>query len=168
MQNEKKQRPSSTLCIDCIHAVDGHACPWVNDFTPVDGWWAIESRVAGNSGYDSFHVINCPLCDKDAFGSGAEWRLGFPKRDGELSNGDAVELAARIVEQAVADWKALPRGVSDLRFIGQIVWRADLIEFFNGKWFEKLLGMVTTVDPDLVREKLGVPKYIVTRKGASG
>lgn len=161
-------KPTSTLCFECQKATDGNECPWVRDFTPVPGWWAHETRVAANSGYDSYHVVDCPLCKKDAYSGGNEWRLGHPQRKTRLGDDDVIEFAARTIEQAIDDWKTITYfKANDMRLVGQIVWKADLIEFFNSKWFERLLAAVTDVEPSIVRKALKIPHLCVTAKGGT-
>lgn len=51
-----------TLCWECKNATGGGDCPWVNDFTPVEGWTATPTKIKTYYGYDnSFNVRKCPL-----------------------------------------------------------------------------------------------------------
>lgn len=58
-----------TLCWDCAKAVCG--CSWSIDFTPVEGWDAIPTKLTAQhrdtGEIDSFCVIDCPefVSDKE-------------------------------------------------------------------------------------------------------
>lgn len=53
-----------TLCWDC--AKNGGLCSWSKNFTPVEGWEAIPTKIQARGAYngyaeiDSYKVINCP------------------------------------------------------------------------------------------------------------
>lgn len=50
-----------TICWDCANATNGNLCPWVKDYTPVEGWDAIPKRIKFNDAItDSYIVIACP------------------------------------------------------------------------------------------------------------
>ena len=52
-----------TLCWDCANAV-GRCC-WSDRFEPVEGWDAVYDAEK-----DSYHVIACPLFERDAYCGG--------------------------------------------------------------------------------------------------
>ena len=50
-----------TICWDCANATNGNLCPWVKDYTPVEGWDAIPKRIKFNDIItDSYIVMACP------------------------------------------------------------------------------------------------------------
>ena len=52
---------NSTLCWKCQNATGG--CSWSSDFTPVEGWNAMPTRIRQSKGYkdtDSYIVKKCP------------------------------------------------------------------------------------------------------------
>ena len=147
---------SPTLCWDCAKATDEDACPWVKDNTPIPDWQAIDHRVAGRNGYNSFRITQCPLFYRDSYFGGKDWRWGRPPKV-KLEDSDTIEIAASVIEQAVSDWKTLRSiGVEEFRITGQYIKQKELIAFFNSRWFEQLLAIVTEVEPSKVRVALGV------------
>lgn len=55
---------SGTLCWRCVR--DGRTCPWMNDFTPVEGWEATPISIKVKTRHvnkieSSFIVKTCPL-----------------------------------------------------------------------------------------------------------
>lgn len=65
MKMEEKTTKHETLCFDCANAAG--KCSWSKDFTPVEDWKAIPTRVKKdrNHGYlDSYDVYECPQYKK--------------------------------------------------------------------------------------------------------
>lgn len=57
----KQSAPGGThvaLCWSCQNATDYRKCPWVKDFSPVDGWTAVDT---GNG----YFVKACPIYKRD-------------------------------------------------------------------------------------------------------
>lgn len=53
-----------TLCWRCANACGG--CSWSADFTPVDGWDAVSTKIWASGGtIDSYRVKKCPKFDED-------------------------------------------------------------------------------------------------------
>lgn len=54
--------PSETLCWEC--AKNGGLCSWSKNFTPVEGWEAIPTKIQAyghaDGVIDSYKVISCP------------------------------------------------------------------------------------------------------------
>jgi hypothetical protein len=56
--------PRETLCWEC--AKNGGLCSWSENFTPVEGWEAVPTKIQaighanGEEYIDSFRVISCP------------------------------------------------------------------------------------------------------------
>lgn len=51
-----------TICWHCANARGKSRCPWVEDFTPVEGWEATaKSFEHGNKTIHTFDVHACPL-----------------------------------------------------------------------------------------------------------
>ena len=47
------------------NATNRFACPWVEDFSPVDGWVVKKSKRRYNlNDYESFEIIECPLFER--------------------------------------------------------------------------------------------------------
>ena len=62
----KQTAKGATLCWNCCHAVADGVCSWFKDYTPVDGWIALESSLSYRSvRIGSFHVLWCPLFKAD-------------------------------------------------------------------------------------------------------
>ena len=63
----KEKKRKETLCWTCKNAVCG--CSWSKDFTPVEGWEAIPTKVRGNieidEWLDSYLVVKCPRYEED-------------------------------------------------------------------------------------------------------
>ena len=69
-----KGRYTPSLCWDCANATRPDVCPWVEDFTPVDGWDA-EPTIChehAEQPYESYRVRNCPLFERDAIRGGVK------------------------------------------------------------------------------------------------
>lgn len=156
MANNNPHSLPHTLCWDCALANGSGDCPWAENHTPVDGWEAIPNHIAAWPGYDSYCVVDCPKFKRDSRQGGRDWKWGRPLQRTELSSGDTIKLGLRIAEQAVIDWKSV-KDYKNLRLDGQVVWRDEVIDFFNSKWFEALLTLAE-IDPEKSREKLGIPK----------
>lgn len=76
-----------TLCWDCANATNGNACPWVESFDPVPGWWARPTVVKFfRENTDSYQVVKCPLFVRDAESGG---RKKMPLGGGEHDDKDA-------------------------------------------------------------------------------
>lgn len=60
MIDKKALQKHATLCWICDKA--GGKCSWSNDFTPIDGWKAIPTKLSVGCGnfIDSFDVYECP------------------------------------------------------------------------------------------------------------
>ncbi|MBO5909353.1 MAG: hypothetical protein J6Q67_06230 [Clostridia bacterium] len=57
---------SNTLCWTCANATNGNLCPWVKNFTPVEGWVAEPKKIFFNNvTIDSYYITECPLYRKD-------------------------------------------------------------------------------------------------------
>lgn len=60
----------STLCWKCVKARADSDCSWANDFIPVEGWLAEETRVSSyttkgyEKKYNSYIVKRCPKFEK--------------------------------------------------------------------------------------------------------
>lgn len=53
------------LCWNCKNATNRFACPWVEDFSLVDGWVVKKSKRRYNlNDYESFEIIECPLFER--------------------------------------------------------------------------------------------------------
>lgn len=157
MANKNPHNLPQTLCWDCALSNGSGDCPWAENHTPVDGWEAIPNHISAWPGYDSYCVIECPMFKRDARHGGKDWRWGRPTQKTELSSGDVIKLGLRVCEQAVIDWKSV-KDYKNPRLDGQVVWRKDVIDFFNSKWFEHLLTLASDIDPDKCREKLNIPE----------
>ncbi len=63
----KRKKHRETLCWTCKNAVLG--CSWSKNFTPVEGWEAVPTKVRGNleldEWLDSYLVISCPKYIED-------------------------------------------------------------------------------------------------------
>lgn len=160
MASHNQHKLPHTLCWDCALANGSGDCPWAENHTPVEGWNAIPNHVAGGAGYDSYAVIECPKFKRDSRNGGQDWRWLKPLTESELSSGDAIRLSCRIIDQAVQDWKSLKDYEEfPLRLDGQVVWRRDVVSFFNSVWFERLLTLASgDLDPEDCRATLKIPK----------
>lgn len=137
-------------CGRCIHAAAGdNTCPWHTRFQPVEGWTAKPTVLHDNQPYKrdtSFDVQKCPLYER-----------GHPER--HYDDEGMSRLVIETMMQAVEDWKALGCGKADgLRYVGQVVTREELIEFFNSPWFENMVMSCLSVRPSQIRAALKVPK----------
>ena len=158
MTDWKNNQPP-TLCLDCAKATNEDACPWVRSEQPVHGWSAVETHIHGEQGFDTYRVVSCPLFKRDAFRGGSEWRFGHPRRTRQITDDITTEIAVSIIEQAIDDWRRLERlETSYTKYAGAWINRAEVVKFFHGKWFEKLLASVTELEPNRVREVLGIPE----------
>lgn len=66
-KERKYQRgQNDTLCWECKKSTGGFDCPWVKNFTPVEGWdaKATEIRYRNTKRFNSYKVIKCPLYEK--------------------------------------------------------------------------------------------------------
>ena len=65
-------RNKRSLCWYCANSTNGSKCPWVRNFTPVEGWEAEKTQIKGNGkgakGYESYNVRKCPLYRADREG----------------------------------------------------------------------------------------------------
>ena len=65
--NKPKRKRRETLCWTCQNATG--QCSWSKNFTPVEGWDAVPTKVRGNleldEWLDSYLVIDCPKYRKD-------------------------------------------------------------------------------------------------------
>ena len=62
-----KTKSDKQLCWDFKNAC-GNGCSWFQNFTPITGWVAKETKIVSNDNtktIDSFNVIECPefVCD---------------------------------------------------------------------------------------------------------
>ena len=66
MKHKKSKYCSTeTLCWKCKKSTGCDNCPWVNEFTPVEGWAAEATKIKVWYGYeDSFKVLECPLFEE--------------------------------------------------------------------------------------------------------
>ena len=162
---EPQWSKDQSLCWDCVNATCPENCEWVDRFEPVKGWWA-RPRVIRRFGHskeeialiDSYSVVMCPKFKRNSWRGGTEndWRADIEKRT--MDNSDVKSLASAIICQAVIDWESTQRGRFK-RFIvsdGKNVKAEEILEFFFSGYFEHLLQAVTSVDPDVVREELGI------------
>ena len=152
-----------TLCWDCANSTDKHKCPWVGKGQPVPGWTAMPNqlKVVGNKGepVDSFHVIACPLFDRDSFNGGLEANIfGKKKEPARLDDKDIINIAEAICERAVRDWALLDYG--KLKTVGTdgstFVDRYSLLEFFFSRWFETLLESFSYHTPQQIRRYIKI------------
>ena len=51
-----------SLCWDCANSTEW-GCSWAQEFTPVDGWDAVEQK-------NGYMVIRCPEFDRNSYGFG--------------------------------------------------------------------------------------------------
>lgn len=160
-------RRGSTLCWDCTWATKAGHCPYMDDGEPVEGWWASENtityrdRCRPDREFKSYNVIMCPKFFRNS------WRSGLYPFDGReerirLKEDSAEEikgLVAAIILRAVSDWKSLNNGQlkNSTANDGEMVYRFELIEFFNSKRFAAMLSLVAEHSPDQIREVLKVP-----------
>ena len=103
-----KKNPA-TLCWDCANATGG--CPWSKRLRPVKGWKAIHTKKMLYGGiHDSYIVLECPLFERDAVGSGLrrykEEKVSEPQKD------DIEIYFARVFGHSSADRQ---RNISDQR-----------------------------------------------------
>ena len=65
-ERDNHRHRSKTLCWLCANATDGNLCPWVKDFTPVEGWEAEPRKIFSNNvTIQSYNITKCPLFRKD-------------------------------------------------------------------------------------------------------
>lgn len=149
-----------TLCWDCAFATKPLRCEWVADGTPVNGWVAKESLVSKRSyPYTSYHIISCPKFRRDAYCGGLKKSDRYAST--KMDNADVQSLAEAIVEQQVLDWKTIDFGeMESYAHSGNYIKRSEIIQFFNSKWCAQLMSVFTSVTPEQVREKLGIPTLV--------
>ena len=163
----RSTKQSSTLCWDCEYSSAVGMCPYVDDGTPVEGWWANASTIKYKDGrypvrdLTCYEVIMCPRFRRDS------WRSGlYPMKGREKhiklhpdQNAEVKALAAAIIMRAVNDWRSLCDGElkNTLANDGEMVNRKELIEFFNSSRFANMLTVCSEHSAEQIREVLKVP-----------
>ena len=159
----------SSLCMDCANATKPHKCPWVENYTPVEDWWARETVIRGKSTkgdiaylseIPSYTVIMCPLFERDGYAAGV-YKASAEKHPvlKSAENDDIRKLCAAIIHRAVLDWKLLDYGSFEklMTTENQTIKSETLIAFFHSSLFYEMLSVVSAYTPAQVREILRVP-----------
>lgn len=156
----------TTLCWDCENATRPHVCPWVRDYTPVDGWSASPTHIGGYYSYDSYIVTECPLFVRDAFGGGIDEDVFCKHKKITIDDQDAVNLAEAIIERQVEDWKFLEYGrLDNITFCGSRIKRKECLEFFFSPWFEQLLASFSDRSPEEIRGYIRIYESMRPKEG---
>ena len=81
-----------------------------------------------------------------------------------------IDIACAFIEQAVEDWKYLKtKGVGATLYLTQMIYRAELVDFFNSPLFEMYLQYaLPNLEPADVRTALGIPKLNGKEKLGNG
>ena len=158
--SKKIGKPCISLCLDCESATKPWRCPWVKNFTPIEGWEATPTQLyKPPMHYDSFDVKSCPLFVRDAVGGGRDWIETREERAPiKVDNRDTVTLAEAIIERAVMDWKYIEYGQMEdkIHSNGTAIWKDELLEFFFSSWFECLLASFSQHSPEQIRRFLQI------------
>lgn len=81
----------------------------------------------------------------------------------DLETQKIIDLVCGIIEQAVEDWKYLQKyHIDSTRYLAMMIYRAELIDFFNSKLFEEYLEYVL---PELTPADIKVALKIPNLKG---
>lgn len=158
MASKDCRKRQDTLCWECANSVNGDKCPWVKDFTPVNGWdaepdliWYNTPLVDGVVKHEqpSYIVKNCPL-----FEYGPDDKI-------TLTNSDVVqELASAIILRGHKDFNVMKKrgNPSDLKeTTGEVVYLEDIIKFFRSKWMDILTNGVTSDrSAEDIRREMGI------------
>ncbi len=160
-----------TLCWDCKNAAKPWACEWVGSGKPVNGWWAKPTTMKGMRGMapiESYHVVRCPKFKRGSFGGGLT-RDTFGKHEFiKLDDKDTVNLAEAIIQSAVEDWQSLKFGeLSVVNKAGKPVFKADVLEFFFSRWFERLLESFSAHTPQQIRSYIHITEDMRPNKGVT-
>lgn len=82
----------------------------------------------------------------------------------EQIDGRYADLAVAILANAVSDWQSLKYGDVNARYRRknrtEFITRDEMLRFWYSEWFEFLLGSVSTISPDEIREYLHVPECV--------
>lgn len=159
MASKSQTLRRDTLCWKCANATDSTKCPWVKDFTPVEGWDAEETKIWYNQEVDGKHyrkeevsyiVKSCPLYEYE----NDHW-VHIP------SDERAKQIATSIILRGAQDYSVMKKKgkAPELKeTTGEIVYKSDVIEFFRSKWIEILTGGVTSQrTAGDIRRELGIP-----------
>ena len=156
----KDIKPCTSLCLDCANATKPWRCPWVNNFTPIEGWVAEPTQLyKPPAHYESFDVKSCPSFVRDAYGGGRSWDdVDGNRVHTKVDNRDTVTLAEAIIEQAVRDWKYIDYGQlgDKIHSNGTAIWRDELLEFFFSSWFEVLLASFSPHSAEQIRRMIRI------------
>lgn len=71
-----------------------------------------------------------------------------------------IDLICEIIVQAVEDWRYLKsKDIGATLYLTQMIYRAELVDFFNSKLFEEYLqAALPELEPADVRIALNIPK----------
>lgn len=161
-KSNRGRRPyGMTLCWDCRNATDPAKCPWVGKWEPVDGWDAKPTllKIPGCiEPVQSFHVISCPLFDRDSYKGGLEENVfGKRKESISLDDKDIVNIAKAICERAVRDWAILEYGaLKTVCTDGVQIDRFSVLSFFFSRWFTDLLETFSYHTPEQIRRYIKI------------
>lgn len=77
----------STLCWTCQNGY-ANKCPWMTDFTPVEGWEAEKTVIRDNirEPIDSYLVIKCPMYVKENIKENKTYLSNYKNIQGILKN----------------------------------------------------------------------------------
>lgn len=154
---KKRNAPAGySICLNCGRATNPDVCSWAKDNTPVKGWKATPTVVGNVYKFDSFRVEDCPLFIPDAENGGLEEGI-FGSRRVRIDKDDTVSLASAICVRAVEDWKFLGNGaIVSVPYYGSRLHREELLQFFFGEWFARLLASFSERTPEQIRSLLGI------------
>lgn len=163
-------RKSWSLCWDCRNAVDPLACEWVDNGTPVNGWWATPTQIRGvrkTGPIASYHVTLCPKFVRGSYNGGLEDNVFSGNGDRiELDRNDIKNVAEAICEKAIEDWKSLDYGnLSSLQVSGETITRAELLDFFFSEWFERLIHAFSRHSPEQIRHYIKIEPSMKPKEG---
>ena len=154
--NKRKAHAGYSICLNCGRATDPDSCPWVKDATPVKGWKATPTVVGNVYKFDSYRVEDCPRFIPDAENGGLEEGI-FGRRKVRIDRNDTVNLASAICVRAVEDWRFLRSGeIVSVPYYGSRIYREELLQFFFGEWFARLLESFSDRTPEQIRTLLGI------------
>lgn len=81
-----------------------------------------------------------------------------------------IDLICEIIVQAVEDWRYLKsKDIGATLYLTQMIYRAELVDFFNSKLFEEYLQFaLPELEPADVRIALNIPKLNGREKLSNG
>lgn len=81
-----------------------------------------------------------------------------------------IDLICEIIVQAVEDWRYLKsKDTGATLYLTQMIYRAELVDFFNSKLFEEYLQFaLPELEPADVRIALSIPKLNGREKQSNG